>query len=84
MLHQPAFALFATFQNIIWTYHVMILAILMRMVEFSFVCVFETAPPTNNESVSVYARTNSLCYFSQYHLAKLNLSVDVDGQVRVC
>ena len=61
----------------------MIVAILMMMVEFSFVCVFETAPPANNESVSVYARSTSLCYFSQYHLAKLNLSLDVDGQVCV-
>ena len=61
----------------------MIVAILLMMVEFPFVCVFETA----NESVclinSVYAPSTcfySLCYFSKYNL---DLSLD-DCVGKVC
>ena len=58
------------------------------MVKFPFVCVFETALPIN-EPLSVYTPSTSLCYFSQYHLAKLNLThnddddgtTDDDGKV---
>ena len=75
-LHIPLFAnLLYQFDFSIDFSHVcdktMIVAILLMMVEFPFVCVFETA----NESVclinSVYAPSTcicSFCYFTKYNL----------------
>ena len=94
-LHIPLFAnllyISLTFQL---TFHMilktMIVAILLMMVEFPFVCVFETA----NESVclinSVYAPSTcfcSLCYLSKYNF-DLSLddcgNTDDDGGVLLC